>query len=83
MNSKSSTESELIGLSDYSTYVLWTKNFLTAQGYSGTQPAIIYQDNLSTIALIEKGRPATERTTRHINISIFLLRIKFKVEILN
>jgi hypothetical protein len=75
LNSKSSTESELIALSDYSTFVIWARNFLTSQGYASTQPAIIYQDNLSTMALIEKGRPASERT-RHINIRYFFIKDK-------
>ena len=51
INTKSSSESELVGLSDSAGHVIWVRNFLIAQGY--TIPAAkIYQDNKSTIALI-------------------------------
>lgn len=63
---KSSTEAELIGLSDGLPHVLWMKNFLQAQGYE-IGPAIIHQDNKSTIVLAEKGRSTTNRT-RHVSI---------------
>src|SRR6185437_2223365 len=52
---KSSTEAELIGLSDGLPHVLWTKNFLQSQGYE-TGPAMIHPDNKSNIILAEKGR---------------------------
>ncbi len=34
INTKSSTESELVGLTDSASPVLWTRNFLIAQGYN-------------------------------------------------
>jgi hypothetical protein len=52
--SKSSTEAELIGLSDVLSQVIWTRDFLSAQGYA-MPPAKVYQDNLSTITMAEKG----------------------------
>ena len=36
-------------------------------------PAIIKQDNMSTIALAEKGRSTSERT-RHVNIRYFFIK---------
>jgi hypothetical protein len=70
--SKSSTEAELVGLSDGLTQVLWTKNFLQSQGYD-TGPAIVHQDNKSTITLAEKGR-STNNRTRHISIRYFFVK---------
>ncbi len=70
--SKSSTEAELIGLSDGLTQVLWTKNFLECQGYN-TGPSIVHQDNKSTITLAEKGR-STNNRTRHISIRYFFVK---------
>jgi hypothetical protein len=35
-----------------------------------TNPILVYQDNQSTIKLIEKGRPGAEQS-RHINIGYF------------
>ena len=74
--SKSSTEAELVALSDEASQVLWTRNFLEQQGYA-MQPARVFQDNMSTIAMAEKGRSTSERT-RHINVRYFF--IKDKVE---
>ena len=70
--SKSSTEAELIALSDGLPTVLWAKNFLEAQGFK-VNPAVIHQDNKSTITLAEKGRSTTNRT-RHMNIRYFFVK---------
>jgi hypothetical protein len=69
---KSSTESELVGMSDALPMVVWFSNFLAAQGHV-LLPAIIYQDNQSTIALAEKGKSTSDRT-RHINIRYFFIK---------
>jgi len=72
--SKSSTEAELIGVSDGSSQVLWTREFLIAQGYE-VRAATLYQDNKSTIHLCEKGRSTSDRT-RHIKIRYFFVKDK-------
>jgi len=72
INSKSSTEAELVGLSDSASQVIWTRDFLAAQGYE-LQSAEIFQDNKSTISMIEKGRSTSEKS-RHINIRFFFLK---------
>ena len=69
LNTRSSTESELVGLSDALTTVVWMRDFLLGQGYD-VGPAVMYQDNMSTIALAENGRALNERS-RHINIKFF------------
>jgi len=70
--SKSSTEAELIGVSDVLSQVIWTRDFLLAQGYE-VGPAKLYQDNESTIALAEKGY-STNSKTRHIAIRYFFVK---------
>ena len=74
--SKSSTEAELIALSDSANQALHTRNFLLAQGYE-CGPVIVYQDNMSYMALIDRGRSGAERT-RHINIRHFWLSERVK-----
>ena len=69
--SKSSTEAELIGVSDGLSQVLWVRNFLLEQGYT-VGPAIVWQDNKSTIAIMEKGRSTSSRT-KHINVRYFFI----------
>ena len=76
INSKSSTEAELIALSDGLTPVIWAREFLLEQGYEGRE-AIIYQDNKSTILLAKKGYADSERT-KHINARYFWITDRIK-----
>ena len=55
LNTRSSTEAELVGVNDAMTMILWTKHFLEAQGYP-VQENIIYQDNESSMKLEKYGR---------------------------
>jgi hypothetical protein len=71
--SKSSTEAELIGLSDSANQGLFVRTFLLAQGHSTVGPVTIYQDNMSRMALLERGRSGSERT-RHIAIRYFWVK---------
>ena len=68
---RSSTESELVGISDALSQILWTREFMLSQGVKiGT--AILYQDNMSTIFLANRGRSTSDRT-RHIKIRYFFV----------
>ena len=66
---KSSTEAELVGLSDSAAQAIHLRNFIMGQGYI-IGPVIIFQDNLSCMALVKRGGPGSERS-RHINICYF------------
>ena len=66
---KSSTEAELVGISDALAQVIWFKHFLEAQGHPVT-PAHIWEDNESTICRAKTGRSCSERS-RHIEIRYF------------
>jgi hypothetical protein len=66
---KSSTEAELVALSDMASQAINLRNFIISQGYD-VGPAILYQDNMSTMALMKRGGPGSERS-RHINIRHF------------
>jgi hypothetical protein len=72
LNTKSSTEAELVGADDLSTMILWTKHFLEAQGYA-VEKNILYQDNKSAILLEENGKRSSSKRTRHLNIRYFFL----------
>ena len=67
---RSSTEAELVGISDSLSQILWTREYLLCQGIP-MGPAILYEDNKSTIFLADKGRSTSERT-RHIKIFLHL-----------
>jgi hypothetical protein len=76
LNSKSSFESEIIALTDKLPQVIWTRNWLIAQGYD-IKPAKVFQDNQSTIASIKNGS-ANGNNTRHINIRYYFATDKVK-----
>jgi hypothetical protein len=69
---KSSTEAELVGLSDTASQAIHIREFLLEQGLA-TGPAVLGQDNLSAIALVRRGAPGSERS-RHIAIRHFWLK---------
>jgi hypothetical protein len=74
LNTKSSTEAELVGASDYLPNVLWIKWFLRAQGYA-VNDVYLEQDNESAIKLETNGRVSSSAKTRHVAIRYFLSRI--------
>jgi hypothetical protein len=76
INTKSSTEAELVALSDSTGMVIWTRHFLEGQGYD-MKPAQIWEDNASTIAMVKNGKPTAD-ATRHIDIRFFWLTDRAK-----
>jgi hypothetical protein len=66
---KLSTEAELVALSDSANQELFLRNFLHHQGYD-MGPVILYQDNMSTMGLVARGRSGAEKT-RHILIRYY------------
>jgi hypothetical protein len=71
LNTKSSTEAELVGLDDVLPQALWTKYFMEAQGCGVS--TILNQDNQSAIKLSENGKASSGKGTRHINIRCFFI----------
>jgi hypothetical protein len=74
MNTKSSTESEVVGTDNVMPQVLWTLYFLEAQGYKMNNN-VLYQDKKSSILLETNGHGSSRKWTRHINVCYFLLPI--------
>lgn len=79
LNTKSSTEAELVAVDDAMPQVLWIKYFLESQGYH-VNKSVIYQDNQSAMLLEKNGRGSSGKRTRHINIRYCFVtdRIKSK-----
>ena len=72
LNTRSSTEAELVGCDDVITKILWTRLFMEAQGYKIKQN-ILYQDNKSTILLVENGTKSAGKRLRALNIRYFFV----------
>ena len=85
LNTKSSTESELVGAHDGLSLILWSRYFIEAQGYT-IDHNILYQDNQSTMLLQRNGRASSTMRTKHINARYFFIKDKIEsgeVEVLH
>ena len=72
LNTKSSTEAELVGCDDVIGQIIWTNYFLEWQGYNCSN-TILYQDNKSAILLEKNGKLSSGKKTKHINIRYFFI----------
>ena len=70
LNTKISTESELIGANDFMPQVVWNRYFLQYQGYD-VRKNVMYQDNQSSIMFKNNGKGSSSKRMRHINICYF------------
>ena len=77
LNTKSSTEAEIVGTDDVMPQMLWTLYFLEAQGYK-IDDNLLYQDNKSSILLETNGRGSSGKRTRHINVRYFFIADRVK-----
>ena len=76
LNTKSSTETELVAVDDKLPDILWMKYFLEAQGYT-IEHNIIYQDNMSTMSLEKNGRISASHRCKHIHAKYFLIQDRY------
>jgi hypothetical protein len=72
LNTRSSTETELIAANNSMPIILWTNYFLEAQGY-GHQDTILYQDNQSAILLKKNGRKSSSKRIKHLNYRFYFI----------
>ena len=72
LNTRSSTEAELVGADDAATMILWTGLFLAEQGYH-LEKNILFQDNKSAILLEVNGRKSAGSRSRALNVRYFFL----------
>ena len=72
LNTRSSTEAELVAADDVLPQALWTRMFLEHQGYSSE--TTIYQDNTSAMLLERNGMESSSKRTRHINVRFYFIK---------
>ena len=75
LNTKSSTESELVGADQVLSQCLNSKYFIEAQGYKVDQN-IMFQDNQAAIRLEVNGRFSSSKRTKHIKAKYFFIKDK-------
>ena len=72
LNTRSSTEAELVAIDDAMSQVIWSKLFLQHQGIDDIDMTV-YQDNKSAMLLEENGRLSAGKRSRHLNIRYFFV----------
>ena len=80
LNTRSSTEAELVGADDAATMILWTGLFMEEQGYP-LKKNILYQDNKSAILLETNGQRSAGKRSRALNVRYFFLTDKVEKKI--
>jgi hypothetical protein len=73
LNTKSSTEAEVVGTSDYVPFAIWLALFMREQGYD-IEKSILFQDNESAIKMERNGKDSTTGRSRHIDIRHFFVK---------
>ena len=69
LNTKSSTEAEMVGVSDYLPRAIWAKKFMEGQGYT-LKESRFYQDNQSTIRFEKNDRSRVAPTPATLTLDI-------------
>ncbi|CAN0444816.1 unnamed protein product, partial [Ectocarpus fasciculatus] len=72
MVTRSSTESEIVALSDGITQVMWFKLWMGEEGHS-VAPIKVYQDNEAVLKLMRSPRRTNQRT-KHLDVRFFYAR---------
>ncbi len=67
LNTRSSTESELVSVDNMMPIFVWSYYFLMARGYGVTQNLLL-QDNKSSMLLEKNSNASSGKHTCHINI---------------
>ncbi len=72
INTRSSTESELIAVDDALPSAQWMAKFMSEQGYP--MKSIIKEDNRSTMLLMNNGKLSSGKRTKHLDIRYFYVK---------
>ena len=67
LNTRRSTEIELVGNDDFMMAICWTRYFLKAQSYR-ILDNLLFQGNRSSILLEKNGKTSSSKRTKQINI---------------
>ena len=79
LNVKSSTEGEIVGVSDYLPNMIWGRMFIEAQGYP-MEELVLYQDNQSAIKIKKNGKRSSGQKTKHMDNRYFWIKDRLESE---
>ena len=77
INTRSSTEAEIVGVDEELSMILWSRYFLLLQGYD-IKNNTVYQDNQASMQLEKNGRKSSGKQTKHIDIRYFYVTDKVR-----
>ncbi len=72
VNTRSSTEAELIAVDKALPTIQWARSLMKDQGYDLS--TVIKEDNKSSILLMKNGRLSSGKCTKHLDIMYFYVR---------
>ena len=72
LNTRSSTETEIVRVDDLMPAVLWSRLFLEGQDYGVTEN-IVLQDNQTAMKLKKNGKSSSGKRTKYINMCYFFI----------
>ena len=75
INTRSSTEAELVGSDDALKHIMWGLYSIQVQGYEVTKNVLI-QDNKSTILMAKNDQFSCSKRTKHIKNRYFMIKDK-------
>jgi len=73
INTRSSTEAELVGVDDLMPQMLWTRYFIEEQGFA-VEECVLNQDNLSAMLLEKNGKESSTKRTKHIRVRYYFIK---------
>ena len=73
LNTKSSTESEIVGASKYITFLVWLAGFMKDQGVDVSKK-ILFQDNMSAMQIEKNDSFSAGSKSRHLKIRFFFIK---------
>jgi hypothetical protein len=79
LNTRSSTETDIVGANDFMPAICWTRYFMKVQGY-GVKYNVLFKDNKSSILLEKNGKASSSKCTKHISIRYLFITDLVKKE---
>ena len=79
LNTKNSTETEIVGTDNFIPSISWTRYFLETQGYS-VKNNTLFQNNKASMLLEKNSKFSSTKRTKYINIRYFLSLTEFSRE---
>ena len=79
LNVKSSTEGEIVGVSDFLPNMIWARMFLGEQGFNLAMN-VLFQDNQSAMKIEQNGKKSSRQKTKHMDNRYFWIKDRLESE---